>query len=315
MELSLNLTPTRAPAKRAVERRVLAARYHFDGGDLRRAEELLEQALAQSPKGPGTNLERAEALQLLASLKSHTESLMTAFRIACEALDAAGDDDRLQAAIELDIAFYAVSIGDIVGGLPHAQAAVSHARASDDDDLRAASLAVATMVQFLCGHGLDAVQLDEALALDDPSSSLPVLMRPRCVEGFIRLWTGELARSYEVLSTLRQELLDNGEESAAPFLAFLMVWCLLWQGRVNDAAEIAAATQEAALLLGDSAVSAVTLVASALVDAHRGMAARALGRSRQATKHSRSLTRWIGEPLQRGHYGQSGSRHSRLRIP
>jgi DNA-binding CsgD family transcriptional regulator len=282
MELALNLTPTRRPTNRTIERRVLAARYHFDAGDLRRAEELLGQALAESSKSPGSRSGRAEALQLLASLKSHTESLMTAFRIACEGLDAAENDDRFRASIELDIAFYAVSIGDVAGGLPHAQAAVAHARETDDRDLRAASLAVATMVQFLCGHGLDTVQLDEALALDDPSSSLPVLMRPRCVEGFLRLWTGELARSYEVLSTLHQEMLDNGEESVAPFLALFMVWCLLWQGRVSDAAEIATATQEAALLLGDSAVSAITLVISALVDAHRGKAARALEAGTQA---------------------------------
>ena len=138
------------------------------------------------------------------------------------------------------------------------------------------------MVQFLCGHGLDSAQLDEALALDDPSSALPVLMRPRCVEGFLCLWTGDLARSYEVLSTLRQEMLEHGEESAAPFLALFMVWCLLWQGRVTEAAEVAAATEEAALLIGDSAISAISLVASALVDAHSGMADRAVEAGTQA---------------------------------
>jgi DNA-binding CsgD family transcriptional regulator len=275
MELALNLTPTRAPAERAVARRIVASRYHLDAGDLSRAEELVEQALARSSK-TGTNSERAEALQLLALLKSRTESLMTAFAIACESLEAAGNDNRLRAAIELDITFYAVSTGDVAGGLPHAQAAVAHARATGDDELQASALAVATMVQFLCGQGLDSAQLDEALALDDPSSTLPVLMRPRCVEGFLRLWTGDLARSYEVLSALRQELLDHGEESAAPLLALFMVWCLLWQGRVAEAADLAAATNDAALLIGDSAVSAISLVASALVDAHCGKAGQAV---------------------------------------
>jgi DNA-binding CsgD family transcriptional regulator len=282
MELALNLTPTRDPGERAVARLVVAARYQLDAGDLSRAEELLEQALARCSKAPGTNSERAEALQLLALLKSRTESLMTAFHIACEGLEAAGNDNRLRTTIELDIAFYAVSIGDVAGGLPHAQAAVGHARATGDDELRAATLAVATMVQFLCGQGLDSAQLDEALALDDPSSTLPVLMRPRCVEGFLRLWTGDLARSYEVLATLRHELLEHGEESVAPLLAFFMVWCLLWQGRVAEAADLAAATKEAALLVGDSAVSAISLVASALVDAHCGVAARAVEAGNQA---------------------------------
>jgi DNA-binding NarL/FixJ family response regulator len=65
-------------------------------------------------------------------------------------------------------------------------------------------------------------------------------------------------------------------------LALFMVWCLLWQGRVSDAADLAAASREAALLLGDPAVSAISLVASALVDAHRGMAAQAVEAGNQA---------------------------------
>ncbi len=136
-----------------------AAGFLSEAGDLTRASEMLEVLLAMDSRGSV----RARALQLAAMLKSNTETFTAALDAAQAGLAAAPHDRALRAAIDLDVAFYLVGLGDVAGAESHAAAAARAAegpsggagRPAARPALLADALAVLTVVQFLGGRGLD----------------------------------------------------------------------------------------------------------------------------------------------------------------
>ena len=168
-----DLTPPAAGPARS-ERLPTASRFHFDAGDLERAHALLAQALSEEPDAPLL----ARGLQLLGQLSSRRSGFAEALATSLQALEAAANDQRLRAEIELDVAFYCVSLGDLPGAEPHARAAVELAEPLDDDGLIADALAVLTMVDFLLGRGLSETRMVQALALEDPLRARQLVMRP-----------------------------------------------------------------------------------------------------------------------------------------
>ncbi len=277
MELALGLTPEPAGAERA--RRLLsAAAFNFDAGDLARAQALLEQALGERPRGS----QSAQALRLLGQLHSRRSSFADADELAVQALEAAGDDPSLQAAIELDLAFYRFSLGDLAGAEPHARAAVAQAEELEDDHALADSLAVLTMVEFLRGRGLAEGDLDRALALEDPRRAGPLVLRPRFIHGLVLLWTGWAQEALATLDAVRAETLEQGRESDVPLVFLYLVWACLWLGDLEQARRFAEESRETARLFDDRIANALTLSASALVHAHEGRTEAARAEAAQA---------------------------------
>ncbi len=277
MELSLGSMPAPDPA-RQFGRLIAASGLHFDVGDLGRAEALAEQALAQAPTQP----QRGQALRLLGQLSARRTGFAKALELALAARTAAETDRSLAAGIELDVAFYLVSLGNFAEARPHARAAVAAASGLGIDRALAAPLAVQTMVEFLCGHGLAEADLDRAVAVEDPGDATPVLLRPRFVRGLLLLWTGRLEESLTALDAVRSAALEQGRESEVPLVFLYLVWAALWRGDLRRARRYAEDARETALLLDDLLAGAIALSASALVGAHEGRAEEARAEAARA---------------------------------
>jgi DNA-binding CsgD family transcriptional regulator len=266
-ELASQLTPPDDGDAHA-RRLLAAARFGLDAGDLDRAEHLTREVLAAVPSDPL----RGRALWLASDLAARRSNFADARELAAAAVELAGDDPELRAAIELHLVYCAVSAGDIPGAEPCARAAVGHAEAAGNEGMLADALAVLTMADFLAGRGLDSARLERAVALESPAMARAFIMRPRVIQGMLRLWTGEVDDARDVLRSMLAELAERGHEAAAPMLSHYLVWADVWRGDFSSAARTAAAADEEAALLDDPAVSAVALSGSALVHAHDGRA-------------------------------------------
>jgi DNA-binding CsgD family transcriptional regulator len=266
IELALERTPGRDRGQRA-ERLLTAAGLHLDAGGAPRAGEMLAQLLGE----PATERVRAHALRLRATMESRSHGFATALATLREALVAAAGEPSLAAAIDLDAAFYLVGIGDVGGGLRHAEAAVGRAELPGGDrGVLADALAVAAMVTFLNGDGLSTERMDRALSLDVPDRRRLAFTSPRLIAGLLLMWTGRGREAVDTLAALRAERRERGVESDIPTSSLYLAWAYLWLGETDRAAEIATADAAAVALLGDSGITALALSAAALVSAHRG---------------------------------------------
>jgi DNA-binding CsgD family transcriptional regulator len=289
VELAQGLTPMLAVQARS-ERLVAAARYWSDSGDLSRAQSSLEEALGGMPPGPA----RARALQLLSQLHGRRSSFTEAIRLALDALQEAGDDQALRAAVGLDLAYCSASMGDFGGAQLHAKDAARAAESCGDTEVLANVLGVMTICQFLGGGGLDRQRMDRALALEDLTRPGTFVVRPSYLHGNLLLWMGQPAEALVVHETLRVRLLERGEESALPMLTLYMVWSCLWLGDLERAARLADEARDAAVLLGDAAAKGIAQAALALVSAYQGRATPARAAAGEALSIFRRLDWQLG---------------------
>ncbi|HWD75125.1 MAG TPA: AAA family ATPase [Solirubrobacteraceae bacterium] len=286
LELALLQTPLGEDHSRLV-RLERAAALHADAGNAERARELLATLLQE----PAPDRLRARALRLRATLESNSESFPAALQTATEALTAAAGVPSLAAAIELDIAFYLVGLGEMGDALRHAEAAVGRAELpGEDPGVLADALAVATMVAFLSGDGLVQERLDRALALEEPDRPRALFTAPRYIAGLLLVWTGRLRDAVRTLEELRAERLERGVESDIPLFSLYLVWAYLWLGETERARVLAAQDAAAAELLGDRpGLIALVKSASALVSAQRGELGTARADAAIALEHLSAL--------------------------
>ena len=261
-ELAAHLTPTDDPAGRR-GRMMTAAWAHFDAGDLERAGALSDEVT--SPHQSSTL--QAQALQLAGRLRARQSNFTEAARLASAALESA-PDTRLRAAIELDLVYCAVSLGDLAAA-SHAAAAVVQAEAAGENGTLADAMAVLTMAQFLAGRGLDRATMAKALRSEDPAMARSWIMRPSAIWGMLQLWTGELDGALETLESVHADSVERGLESFAPVLVLYRVWAAVWRGDLGRAGRWSDEGRAAASLLGDPTATGVALSASALVQRPR----------------------------------------------
>ena len=122
LDLAVALTPPAESDARAA-RLVAGAGFRFDAGDLVGAQANLEKALA----GPLEGGPRTRALHLMGQIYARRNSFTQAAAVAAQALEAAAGDAGLIAEIELDLAYYVISLGDLAGAAAHARGAVAAA--------------------------------------------------------------------------------------------------------------------------------------------------------------------------------------------
>jgi DNA-binding CsgD family transcriptional regulator len=264
-ELASRLTPTDDAAAGA-RRLLAAARFQFDAGDLDRADGLAQAVLAAAPPGAI----HARAVWLRSDIAARRSNFAEAGELAAAALDLAGEDRELRAGIELHLVYCAVSAGNLPGAEPYARAAIGDAEAVGHDGMLADALAVLTMTEFLSGRGIDAARLERALALESPAMARAFMMRPRVIQGMLQLWTGELGDARRTLEAMHADLVEHGQEAAAPMLSLYLAWAYVWRGELDLGSRSAAGAVEAAGLFDDPAVMAIAQSASALVHAHDG---------------------------------------------
>jgi DNA-binding CsgD family transcriptional regulator len=241
------------------------ARYHFEAGDLARAETLADSVIADTAAGSL----KAEALQLASQLSARRSNFSHASELATRALEAT-EDDRTRAGIELDLVYCDVSLGDIAGAQLHAESAAIYADAAGESGMHGDALAVSTMAKFLFGQGLDAQRLSEALRLEDALMSRSWIMRPSVIHGMLQLWTGELDGALATLDSVHSEGVERGVETFGPALSFYRVWASVWRGELGDAGQWSEDARAAAELLEDPWALGIALSAVALVHAFDG---------------------------------------------
>jgi DNA-binding CsgD family transcriptional regulator len=278
-ELAAGRTPRMDDAPR-VGRLLVALRCHLEAGDLSRAERLAEIVVTQAP----TDGLRARGMQAAAQLAARRSNFVAARELGTEAAGLAAGDPMLQAAVQLDLVYCAISLGDLPSAAVHAATAVEHAEAAGASSMLADALAVMTVAQFLGGGGLNQERRGRALALEDPAQPRAFIMRPSVIDGMLALWSGDLGHARHALGRVRDETLERGREGDLPLMALYLVWEAVWRGDLAEADRLAGQSREAADLLQDPTVTGLALTAAAIVHAHDGHTALARSESREALR-------------------------------
>ncbi len=287
LDLAVGLTPPGRGADRA-ERLVAAAACWFDAGDLVLARASLDKALAGALAAPL----RARALRLMGHIHARQSSFTEATEVAYRALEVAVDDAALRAEVELDLAYYHVSLGDLAACEEHARSALAAAEGAGATGMLADALAVVTMAEFIGGRGFDEDRIGRSRALEDPSRDRAWQMTPAFIHGSLLLYTGRLEQALAILGQLHTETLERGEESPIPFSCFYQAWICLWRGDLAAVGRLAQEARQTAALLDDPAAHAIALAASALEHAFDGSGDLARREALESVRHFQEL-HWV----------------------
>ena len=263
-EQALRLTPPDRPDDRR-RRVVRAAEFHLEAGETRRAEELLEEAVAASPSGPL----RAEALLRLSWVRGHKDSMATV-DLLTEALREAEGEARTCSEIEDALAWASHMSGDLEAAARHARSAADLAENLGDASVLARALANVALLEFLQGRGVDRALLDRALALEAKSASLRIIGQPSWLLAMLHVWTGELDAARTLLNALHRRAAETGDENAIPFILNFLSRLAWAEGDWTCAERFVDDAIAAALRNSQQPEHAFVLATKALVAAHRG---------------------------------------------
>ncbi|MEZ0233747.1 MAG: AAA family ATPase [Actinomycetota bacterium] len=275
LDLAMRLTPA-DDTDDLRRRRLDGSGYHFDAGDASKANELLEQAIDDSPPGSA----RAELLYRLSSMS--WMNLERGVRAPLErALAEAAGDPELLGGIQLDLAWVDLYQADLDAALAHAQASFDHAGQGADPATKGDALATLGMVRFLRGEA-DATMMSRAVELQDAAmeetswTEASVYTTPRSILGLQLMWSGALP---EARATLEYELAEY--ERLGMYTVRQEVLCYLAElecraGRYEVGAAYAA---EAAETIAESGMAASQ---THVVRFNQALAAAYLGRVDEA---------------------------------
>ena len=265
LEQSLSFTPAECGADRQA-RMAAAAEDYFHAGDRSRARGLLEELTAALPPGPA----RAASLRLCAEVRFYDDSYADALRLLEEALSQAGDAPDLRCQIELDFMLTLVCGGNMPAAAPHAVTALEVAERAAKPGLLAEALATAAVVEFVLGRGIDHAKLERAVALEDFARRTVVAFRPSYIAGYIALHTGELIRARSIFAGMRTRLLERGEVSDLPALAFLSVPLECLMGDLAAASRLAEEAVAISFEFDSRTARGMALTARSLASAYLG---------------------------------------------
>jgi DNA-binding CsgD family transcriptional regulator len=253
------------------ELRVRAAEHHYDAGDPRRAQALLDQAIDGLPPGEA----RAEALFRLAEIRYHDDSFREARELLERAETQAGGNARLQLMVDLRLTFTLFNLGLAPAAASSARSALARAEQLGDRALLAQALASKVMVGFCLGLGLDDEQLRRALELGDPDQAMGAEFQPSLIACFLFLWTARFEESRAALMAGCKRWRDRGAEHWLAWAYHPRVWLDCWGG---DLASATAAMDEGVKRL----LELETPVARALAFTIRAQVAAYAGRADEA---------------------------------
>jgi DNA-binding CsgD family transcriptional regulator len=193
------------------------------------------------------------------------------------ALVEVGDDLRLRAALERDLALAITNAGDIRLAASHAAAAVDACERLGDPELAADAEATNDAVRFLLGLGRPADLEPRARRLALEGEALDVhpgfLARAQILASILK-WSDDFTAAGWVLEELRTRLAEREEEGPLTPVLFHLGELACWQGDLRAAAAIAAEVEATASRFGPN-LRSTSLYLSALVAALRGDVDRA----------------------------------------
>jgi DNA-binding CsgD family transcriptional regulator len=263
-EQALRLTPPEQKAEIRL-RRLAAAAHYFTAGDMGRARVLLEDALADSPRGR----QRAEVLAKLAAVRGEAEGARVMAELGRSALAQAEGDARFQADSNLKLA-WAANIGESARlADTYARAAVELAEGLGDRSMLAVCLAWSASIDFKLGRGVQLETMERALALERSCEHIGIDIRPSTLLGWQLTWAGDLARARVLLEAAGDRARMEGDTSLAVVL-FNLTFLELLAGDWKRAARYADEGYELAEESGRDLT--INSAAKAVVAAYLGIA-------------------------------------------
>ena len=254
-----DLTRDRDHAAR-VRRKLLASDAFERAGDGESARRVLEALVEELRPGP----DRARALYRLAALFWDARTR----RFGEQALAEAGADDRLRAEIEVTLANALHMLDGAHAGIPHAERALAHAKASGDRLLQARSLAELALHRFAAGQGMQRETLTVAARLES-ACGMPTA-------GWILLFqlahTSDFAAARDAFASELPRAQATGQLDMVAEMHTIMAEAELRAGRPADATAHVDRLMELNFASADGSGYADVLWIRALLDAHRGRA-------------------------------------------
>jgi DNA-binding CsgD family transcriptional regulator len=248
-------------------RRIHAAEHLVQCGDLARARGLVEQAIAALEPGPL----RARGLLSLGLIQAHELGRWEdSFATDEQALREVGDDHRLRAEVERQVAWSYLTSYRASEAEPHAQAALELAERLGDRVLLAEALAAAASLEFQRGRGFRQDLVDRALALETRYEHPRVFRHPNWPLYTLRHWSGDLAGARACIEALMGLALERGEENAPPWLLGKLAAIEYAAGNWSGALSHADAAFAAAVRTGQEEPRLGALEARAWVEASAG---------------------------------------------
>lgn len=241
-----------------------AAELSVLAGDRSRAARLLHVVVET-----GMPSVRGRALGLLAEIAAGAGRVVEAETLLAAALVAVGDP-HVAARLELDLVYTSLLRLDHDAVAEHAGRAVGHARASDDDAIRAEAHAYEALAVFLAGRGVDEARLTEAVELEDASRAPYMGLSPRGVAGLICALADRHTDARRWFAEARVGLESLGDDSDLAHVHLWSSWVEMRSGDLALAAELALGAATIAETTGSEVMRRWALAQSALIEAHRG---------------------------------------------
>ncbi|CAN3126751.1 LuxR family transcriptional regulator [Mycobacterium sp. smrl_JER01] len=252
-------------------RRIRAAGHHLHAANFNEAATRLNQIIDTLPPGRS----RAEALTLLAKVRTAEENLAEVIAVLTRVLADSADDPARRAHALILLSHAQLNAAQFDESACSIDEAVTLATELDRTDLLSAALALHAMQNFASGHGFDDETMSRALALEDGASDIPLVLRAPVNNALLLAWTGQLQRGHDAMMAVRRQSLDRGEEHELAILDFHCFLMALWRGDLADAGLLAEDALERANALGDPEPVCIGLTTRATLAAYAGHEQRA----------------------------------------
>ena len=227
-------------------RRIDTATHHFAAGDTGRARSLLEDAIAQMPRGA----DRAEALITLAVVRLDGDSFAEAAHLLKEGLDDSAGNAELRVRMLNTLSYALLNAGDTAAAARIVDDAVSEAVELGNPHLVSMAQSMRAVQQFMRGDGFDEISMRKAILTEDRNANVPLAFRPHVQYAMLLGLIGKLEDARREMLLIRRACVDRGGESELLFVGFHSVLQAVWHGDMSEAALMAEDTMERALLLG-----------------------------------------------------------------
>ena len=258
-------------------RRIHSSRYHFHAGNYEHAHALLEPFIRALEPGPV----RATAVGLLAEMCLYHNSFEQAAEMLQDALQDADGDPALLAQTLILLAFARLNTAEYDRSFHNASQAVKLTDELDLPALNSQACAMWTMVNFVCGQGVDEPRLERALELEDCDADVPDPLDASTVNALVLAWTGRLDEARAQVSVVRNRCIERGEDGRVMFIDLHSTLIDVWRGDFTAAAQTATDAMERAEQLGGDHAFVIADGIGAVVAAYSG-------REQDARTHARA---------------------------
>jgi DNA-binding CsgD family transcriptional regulator/DNA polymerase III delta prime subunit len=278
-EQALRMAPQDLTAE-TVKRRVQAASYWFESGDVARARRHLEAAAAAAPPGPL----RAEALSQLARVHGFGADVRVAARLYRQALVESDPQSSVRAEVNEGIAVALMRmLEDLPSAARRARKASELAERRGDVHLLADFLAVEGMIAGLLGRPQALGLMERATSIGglaaEAAMSAHYFLRgiwgPSFMSAILRIWLDDVEYARAGLADACDRAVEIGDESSLPLLLRWRSYAEWLGGNWPEALRLTEEGRAIAAQTGQLSQQAVLVATKALVLAHLGRAAEA----------------------------------------